>query len=67
MITGSFSLRGLFNHLTVRFLAFSLRLQKHSITTVHHDEKHDFFFPIHRKRLVQENRKSRGDSNNING
>ena len=35
------------NHLTVGSFSinsFNSRLQKYSITTIHHDEKHDFFF-----------------------
>ena len=27
-------------------LFFNSRLQKYSITTIHHDEKHDFFFHL---------------------
>ena len=37
------------NHLTVGSFSinsFNSRLQKYSITTIHHDEKHDFFFNL---------------------
>ena len=49
---GSFPLRELLffpsiNHLTIGSFSinsfFNSRLQKYSITTIHHDEKHDFF------------------------
>ena len=36
LIVGSFSINSFFNS----------RLQKYSITTIHHDEKHDFFFHL---------------------
>ena len=55
MRRSSFPLRGLFlflsiNHLTVGSFSinsfFNSRLQKYSITTIHHDEKNDFFFHL---------------------
>ena len=48
---GSFPLRGFFfSNLTVGSFSinsfFNSRMQKYSITAIHHDEKHDFFFHL---------------------
>ena len=46
---GSFPLRGcFFSNLTVGSFSINSRLQKYSITTIHHDEKHDFFLSFSR-------------------